>query len=135
MIWRFAASDAVSARRSRHEFLSALQEAGCPDTDLYSAEIIFGELLGNAARHASGPVAVELRCTKGQATLSVHDKGGGFQISPELPDAFAEYGRGLYLVNKLAKRVTVRRSKTGGTRVTVTLPVALPHTLNSIDST
>lgn len=100
---------------------------GCPKSALCDSELIFGELVGNVAQHARGPVYVELRRTRSDAVLCVHDDGSGFELNPSLPDEMCETGRGLYLVSALAKRVTVKRREGRGASVTVTLPVRVPE--------
>ena len=122
MVWTFSASDAVSARRSRAEFVAALRSEGCTEAALHDAEVVFGELIGNVARHAHGTVSVELRFARDTAVLRVRDTGRGFALKAHLPDAMSEYGRGMYLVHKFAKRVTIERHE-GGTVISVTMPL------------
>ena len=62
-----------------------------------------------------GAADVILERRNGDYVLHVLDKGPGFHFSPRLPpDLYSEYGRGLFLVSRLARDFTVeRRAGTG----------------------
>jgi anti-sigma regulatory factor (Ser/Thr protein kinase) len=98
-----------------------------------ATEVVFGELIANAVRHAPGPVIVEAtRATNGTATLTVDDSGIGFTPLSRRTDPYAESGRGLELVRTISDAVTITRSPHGGTRVSVSFhinPLALTRTL------
>ncbi|MBD5655859.1 MAG: ATP-binding protein [Candidatus Eremiobacteraeota bacterium] len=124
MKWSFASTDAAASRAARKAFTAYLREQASPDSDILSAELTFGELVGNAARHAPGPVEVAVEWKNGRAALSVHDEGPGFQPTCTPPkDTFAESGRGLYIVARLASDLRVEDIARDGTRVSVVLPV------------
>ncbi len=87
--------------------------------------MIFAELVGNAVRHAPGELSSSLEVRDGNVVLHVIDKGPGFEFEPTLPsNLWAEGGRGLYLVSKLARDVRVERLAGLGSHIVVTLPVA-----------
>jgi anti-sigma regulatory factor (Ser/Thr protein kinase) len=86
--------------------------------------VIFSELVGNAVRHAPGPLNLSLEFREGEADLHVIDSGPGFQYQPVLPDdVWSESGRGLFLVSKLARRVHVERIPGNGSHIVATLPL------------
>ncbi len=123
--WQFEAADSRSAYAMRDEFFrSLLSLCEVDDEELATCGVIFSELIGNAVRHAPGPLSVSLEL-RGQALLlHVIDKGAGFTYRPKLPaNLWAESGRGLYLISKLAHSVEVERVPGLGSHVTVTLPV------------
>jgi anti-sigma regulatory factor (Ser/Thr protein kinase) len=124
MKWSFASNDAAASRAARKAFTSYLREQASADSDILSAELTFGELVGNAARHAPGPVVVAVEWKNGRAALSVHDEGPGFvpKITPPR-DMMSESGRGLFIVARLASDLRVDDIANDGTRVSVTLPV------------
>ena len=99
---------------------------GASDSDFDGAELIVGELLGNAVRYAPGPVTVHLSWADDEAVFTIHDRGPGFNPRMELPPDLGTSGRGLYIVKKLARNVTVSCSPAGST-VTATLPVRKPE--------
>lgn len=123
MIWTFASADAKMAQRARRQFVEALKIDAAPESDLYAAELIFGELVGNVVRHAPGPIQIRFDWTSKEPILEVHDEGGGFAFEPSLPGDFSEGGRGLFIVEQLAKRVKVHKIPHDGTRITAVLPI------------
>jgi len=125
MRWQFEAADARSAYAMREEFFrSLLRYCAADDEELATCGVIFSELIGNAVRHAPGPLSVSLEVRDDGLRLHVIDKGPGFTYDPKLPASlWAESGRGLYLVSKLAYDATVERIPGIGSHVIVTLPL------------
>jgi anti-sigma regulatory factor (Ser/Thr protein kinase) len=123
--WQFEASDARAAYTMRDEFFRTLSTVCEPDDEsLSSCGLIFAELIGNAVRHAPGPLSVSLELRGEDVVLHMIDKGPGFTYEPALPkDVWAESGRGLFLVSMLARDVQVERLTGLGTHITVTLPI------------
>ena len=133
--WQFEAADARSAYAMREEFFrSLLTLCEVDDAELATCGVIFSELIGNAVRHAPGPLSVSLELRGQSLLLHVIDKGPGFAFRPELPaNIWAESGRGLYLISELAHGVEVERVPGLGSHVIVTLPVTCDAARN--DST
>ena len=107
MRWRFDPRDWRRAYDVR-ETLAETLRTYATDVDLPAAELVFGELVGNAVRHAPGDVDVEL--TWDDATtpvLHVIDDGPGYTARAGLPPPDAESGRGLYIVAQLTREFTV----------------------------
>ncbi len=105
-----------------------LQSRAAQGSDLEAAALIFGELVGNVVRHAPGPIAVDVYWEGDMAVLRVIDRGLGFDWDghAELPDRYAESGRGLFIAHSVARNLRVRRLPAGnGTEATAWLPVAL----------
>lgn len=121
--WSFDAVNASAAQDARSDFVAYLS-AQMLDGDLEAAEIIFGELIGNVVRHAPGPIDVHLDWSGSYPVLHVTDRGRGFTRKPALPDdPMHESGRGLYIVDALARSLRVERVPKYGTHVAVELPV------------
>jgi serine phosphatase RsbU (regulator of sigma subunit)/CHASE3 domain sensor protein/anti-sigma regulatory factor (Ser/Thr protein kinase) len=121
--WSFNTGDLTTAQRTRALFASVLGDAGMLDDDVFSAELIFGELLSNAVRYAPGAVDVVLDWS-GASTAIVHflDRGSGFVVIPRLPtDLLSERGRGLFLVWSLSDDFNVTKRIDGGSHVRVVL--------------
>jgi anti-sigma regulatory factor (Ser/Thr protein kinase) len=121
--WTFAAEDARAAVDARTQFVAFLHQAGYDDELVDRTELIFGELLGNVVRHAPGPVEVSFEAGPTSATLHVIDSGAGFTLTDaHLPDdAFAELGRGLFIVAQLAAGVRVAHIPNCGNHISVEL--------------
>ncbi|MEA2721495.1 MAG: hypothetical protein QOJ39_3359 [Candidatus Eremiobacteraeota bacterium] len=120
--WTFDTGDSITAQRARNVFAAVLSEAGMFD-DVFTAELIFGELLSNAVRYAPGRVDVVLDWSGG-ATAILHflDRGPGFVVIPRLPtDLLSERGRGLFLVWSLSEDFNVTKRADGGSHVRVVL--------------
>ncbi|HEV3087907.1 MAG TPA: ATP-binding protein [Candidatus Elarobacter sp.] len=119
----FRIADAALANNARTIFQRYLAAQVDPASDLYGAELIFGELLGNVARHAPGAIDVRLRWNGPAAILEVADNGPGYSVEDvHLPGDLAESQRGLFLVVSFGSDLAVR-CEDGRTTTTVTLPV------------
>ena len=111
----------------RQAFMAYLRARGVADADYASAELIFGELVGNVVRHAPGPIAILVEWESEYPRLSVTDRGPGFtpihdQVLPE--NILAEGGRGLFLVEAYCNgAIRVEPVATGGTKVTAVLTI------------
>ena len=105
--WRFDPRDYRHARGVRETVVEALVLHG-EGVDLPAAELVFGELVGNAARHAPGSIDVELSWEDPSTpVLHVVDQGPGFTAHAVLPPIESESGRGLYLVTQLTRAFSV----------------------------
>ena len=65
----------------RREVMSYLRRHGEPGSDLDGAELVFAEVVGNAVRHAGGPVWVTVSWSELNPTLTVRDLGQGFDAT------------------------------------------------------
>jgi anti-sigma regulatory factor (Ser/Thr protein kinase) len=123
MRWSFQSEDAVSALRARTDLLAYLTSRATTDSDVESAVLVFGELVGNVVRHAPGPISIEVEWQNGAAVLRVLDCGPGFDFTgASRPDLFSECGRGLYIVDQIAEQLEIVRLPKG-TQATAYLPV------------
>jgi len=114
MHWRFDPRDWRRAYDVRETIVEALELHGC-DVDIPAAELVFGELIGNAVRHAPGSIDVELTIDDpAQPVLHVIDDGPGYGPETQLPSDDSESGRGLYLVAKLTREFTVTKAPQRG---------------------
>jgi signal transduction histidine kinase len=133
MRWQFEAADGRAAYTMRDAYFQTL--AGLCDAaedQLAICGLIFAELIGNAVRHAPGPLSVSLERRGEDVLLHVIDKGPGFQYEPSLPaSVWAESGRGLYMVSMMAPHVDVERVPGLGSHVAVTLPLTCKSSAHS----
>lgn len=122
--WRFEMFEYGGPSNSREAFLRFLRTRGAPDADYGAAEIVFGELVGNAVSHARPPLVIELDWTSDYPVLHVQDHGPGFDDrASQRPDLYAENGRGLWLSRRLARELEVTRIPHYGTHVRAVLNV------------
>jgi serine phosphatase RsbU (regulator of sigma subunit)/anti-sigma regulatory factor (Ser/Thr protein kinase) len=120
--YRFYTSDADSARNTRLAFVADLEARDFSPSMLYSAELVFGELIGNCVRYAPGMVEVIVDWSGTVPVLHVSDQGPGFWHIPKLPtDVLSESGRGLFLVKKLTSDFTVSKKRNGGSHARAVL--------------
>ncbi len=110
----------------RRAFRNELGRLGLPPIDLDAAELIYGELVANTVRYAKGNVVVRLELHGENPVLVVRDHGPGLRVKPWNPhrDPYAESGRGLAIVERLARDVAVATPSDGGTEVRAVLPAA-----------
>jgi anti-sigma regulatory factor (Ser/Thr protein kinase) len=118
----FSIADASLAHNARRIFATYLASQTDPVSDVDGAELIFGELVANVARHAPGPVEVRVAWRAEQAAMEVWDKGLGYELQITLPDAMAENHRGLFIVAALGSELHVSRRR-GWNITSVILPV------------
>jgi anti-sigma regulatory factor (Ser/Thr protein kinase) len=127
MCWSLDANDVRAARAARKAATAVLRAFTSCDETLGAAELIIGELLSNAARHADGNVCLELGRDGGVAQVSVHDTAASFTLDINRPpDEFSENGRGLYIISELALKISVFPLTGMGKRVLVTLDLPVP---------
>lgn len=96
-------TEAVPAARSS---LDALR-GHVPEAALEDARLMVSELVTNSLRHAgrSNPTIELLADIEGSMLkVQVRDQGTGFRPKPRAPDASAQSGWGLFLVEQLADR-------------------------------
>ncbi|HEY4440967.1 MAG TPA: ATP-binding SpoIIE family protein phosphatase [Candidatus Elarobacter sp.] len=120
--WTIDARNALEGHRLRREFAEQLKVLGYGDAARFQAELAFGELLGNVVRHAPGATEVRLDPTCGEAVVHVLDGGCGFHHNAKLPEeAYAEGGRGLFLVGTMVDDLVVGPRPEGGAHVRAVL--------------
>ncbi len=121
-VWSFDSSDAHGAGRARREYTDRLHAIGLTDDEMASAELVFGELVGNVVRYAPGSITAMLDVSCPAPVLHVLDDGRGFEFRPRLPvDLLSERGRGLFLVTAFAEELSVERRRGGGSHARAVL--------------
>jgi anti-sigma regulatory factor (Ser/Thr protein kinase) len=120
--WTVDADDVRAAKEVQYAFVGELQRQGVPPDDLFAAELVFAELLGNAVRYAPSAVEVILDWMGPNPVLHVLDQGPGFHATPRLPpDALSERGRGVFIVASLARDFHVMPRANGGSHARAVL--------------
>ncbi len=95
--------DGGALRAIRSALATLLREIGAPESEVFAAEIVIGELLTNTHRYTRGDVRVSFDLDSHSATIVVCDRGKGPRLPATLPDEQSESGRGLYVVQSLAE--------------------------------
>lgn len=115
--------DALAGRVLLERYLSDHTVEG---SDLFSAALVYGELLSNVIKHApAGGVRVWLEPHREKFALCIIDAGSGFtegDVHRQLNDE-AESGRGLFIVNQVCDEVSYRRTDHSGFLVRAVLPL------------
>ena len=120
--WSFDATDGREAQAARRSFTDGLRARAADPECIQNAEVVFGELVGNVARYAPGPVEVTVDWSGATPVLHVLDDGPGFQHVPALPrDVYSESGRGLYMISQLSDDFSVAKRPAGGSHARATL--------------
>ena len=125
VVWKVE-DEAERVLGQRRAFRECLTSLATPSSDVDAAELIYGELVANTVRYANGAVQVQLELVDHDPpTLVVRDHGPGLHCHPWTPrrDPYAESGRGLGIVELLARDVAVDHPDGGGTEVRAVLPV------------
>jgi anti-sigma regulatory factor (Ser/Thr protein kinase) len=144
--WYVDGEEPGAMTRLRHEVVSYLSRHADGTESLDEAEIVVSEAVGNAVRHAAGPVWVSLTWREVNPRLTVRDVGPGFdpdalqrvaegpppESSPDMDDltGLGEGGRGFFLMTELAEDVQVANRGEGGALVSVLLPVKRSATID-----
>ena len=120
--WSFDANDARAAQTARVEFVARLAAEGVGAEERLAYEIVFGEIVGNAARYTPGPLDLALRRDGAKLVLAALDRGPGFGWAATLPaNAWAESGRGLFLIDTLSRGVRIEHLAGYGSYLEITL--------------
>jgi anti-sigma regulatory factor (Ser/Thr protein kinase) len=123
--WEFDACDPRAAQLARTAFTDDLREVTSVIEDLFTAELVFSELIGNVVRYAAGPVEVIVDWMGSAPVLHVRDRGPGFTHIPKLPrDIMAENGRGLYIISSLTEEFNVERAPECGSHARAVLSLS-----------
>jgi anti-sigma regulatory factor (Ser/Thr protein kinase) len=113
---------------ARVEFANELRTRSACDEEIYAAEIVFGELIGNVTRHAMGEVEAIVDWDGPAPVLHIRDHGPGFQHAPRLPsDVLSENGRGLYIVAALTSDFNVTRMPGQGSHARAVIALSRYH--------
>ncbi len=98
---------------------------GVPEDDLGHFLIALGEALANAIEHARAakPIEISCRVSRERIVATVRDDGVGFPgeppVAPQLPEASAERGRGLPMMQRCSDIFAVQSVPGEGTAVIV----------------
>ncbi|OGK82736.1 MAG: hypothetical protein A2X52_22440 [Candidatus Rokubacteria bacterium GWC2_70_16] len=120
-------SEPAELARLRQWLRPALAAEGLPREECAALLLAVGELCANAIRHSyegrgGQPIEVSLEASEEGIVLHVEDWGKPFdpaQYAPPDLDALPEGGVGLYLVQRIADRLSWETERGRGTRWTL----------------
>jgi hypothetical protein len=121
--WSLVTTAARDGARLRHAFRDYLEHYGDPASDFDAAEAVYGELIGNCARHAPGELRIEFRWN--DQTLIVierSDRLRSWPFSSHDPRSEATY-HAYALISAYTGRIRITREPDGRTHASVVLPV------------
>lgn len=113
------------ARTVRDAIIAFASLHGVHETDLESLLFAVGEALANAIEHSNTHSDIEVLSSidETKITATVIDRGTGMQHVPlgrlPLPDALAERGRGIPIMQRCSDIFDMQRLPEGGTAVTL----------------
>jgi PAS domain S-box-containing protein len=119
--WAFETENAHAAQDARTEFISYLRAHIDDEAAIDQAELVFGELMANVVRHAPGPISVYVDWCGTDPVVHVIDRGPAFHVKTNLPDAYCESGRGLFMIRSSSADILVERIEDYGNHVSVRL--------------
>ena len=120
--WTLYVDDARAAVDARSLFVEFLKRSFNRSDFVESAELVFGELLGNVVRHAPGPVEIAAELGDDSLVLHVIDSGAPLPAERRLPeDALSECGRGLYIVSQVAAELRSDHLPNCGNHISATI--------------
>jgi PAS domain S-box-containing protein len=121
--WTLYVDDARAAVDARSLFVEFLKRNTNGSDFVESAELVFGELLGNVVRHAPGPVEIAADLGADSLVLHVTDSGRPLSVSDRhLPDdLLSERGRGLFIVSQLAADLRADHVPNCGKHISATI--------------
>ena len=124
--WRFHSSDAFTAHASRHEIMGYLRRLASDPNEVFTGELILGEILANTVEHAPGLVEVRIDWNGEKPIVTIRDTGPGLRsLKGGLPaDVMAEGGRGIFLITSLAETASVKPSPGYGAEIRAVLPIS-----------
>ena len=96
----FVISDLKAMNESLKEFAEYLRLMRVDEEDVFASRLVSCELITNVIIHSGQ--AAEFRGELAGADIAISVIANGMEnvdLNPSLPDAFAESGRGMYIVN------------------------------------
>ncbi|MEO6914089.1 MAG: ATP-binding SpoIIE family protein phosphatase, partial [Candidatus Baltobacteraceae bacterium] len=124
MRWHFASGDRRGAQRVRNDVVDEVRRQSRSEEVAVAAEAVLGELIANIVQHAPGSADIVLQLEIGRLVLHAIDRGCGWiPTKAESADAFAEAGRGLWLIQNLGGRLELSLLPGFGTHARVVLPM------------
>lgn len=112
MIVNFKVSDLQKMNESLREFAAFLRANGIAEEDIFASRLVSCELITNVIIHSGEEAEFAGELKGGGIEITVTASGfENVNLSPTLPDVFAESGRGMYIVNCLSGGNLVRDGK------------------------
>ena len=83
-------------------FADFLRSRNIPDDDVFLSRLVSSELISNVIRHGGEAAEFSGEILSDRISITVKAQSQkGVNLTPPVPDVFAENGRGLYIVNSV----------------------------------
>jgi anti-sigma regulatory factor (Ser/Thr protein kinase) len=112
--------DLAAVREAGRMVRAFLEQQSLSQPELDAWELVLAEAGNNAVEHTTPdamakPIefAVEVSVTQVEVRVTDHTPGFDLPDNPQLPDAFSESGRGLFLIRELTDKVRYLRARSG----------------------
>ena len=100
-------------------FAEFLRVSGVADDDIFAGKLVSCELITNVIRHGGDAAEFTGTLSGDRIIITVSSESmKGLEITPAVPDVFAESGRGLYIVESLCTG-EIERGEDGEIRVCI----------------
>ncbi len=100
-------------------FAEFLRVSGVADDDIFAGKLVSCELITNVIRHGGDAAEFTGTLSGDRIIITVSSESmKGLEITPAVPDVFAESGRGLYIVKSLCTG-EIERGEDGEIRVCI----------------
>ncbi|MDE6558138.1 MAG: ATP-binding protein [Clostridia bacterium] len=99
----FEVDDIKNMNAELARFLDYLESLGVDGDAVFDCRLVSCELITNVLRHCGGTACFEGEMSGGEITITVGASSPSGEICvPDLPEALAESGRGLYIVKAVS---------------------------------
>lgn len=99
----FEVDDLNNMNANLRRFSAYLKDGGADEDAVFDSRLVSCELITNVLRHCGGTACFKGVLTDGEIVITVcASRRTGKIVVPELPEALAESGRGLYIVNAVS---------------------------------
>lgn len=117
MIINFKVDNLKSMHDELKAFSDFLLDAGVCDDDIFASKLVTCELITNVIRHGGDTAFFTGALENGEIVITVSaDSMRKADFAAQMPDVFAESGRGLYIVKNMC-RGEIERGEDGEVRV------------------
>ena len=98
----FAVDNLINMDSALQSFLDFLKSENVAEDDVFDCRLVSCELITNVVRHCGEMAVFKGEICGDRIVIAVSSKSSGkVNLQPELPDVFAESGRGLYIINAI----------------------------------
>ncbi len=114
---KFKVDNLINMNSELRAFADFLRERNIADEDIFASRLVSCELITNVIRHCGESATFTGELSEEVITITVcSDSFKALEFPNEIPDVFAESGRGLYIVRCFGE---IENCEQGGLRVCI----------------